>query len=478
MSAPAARVGDMHVCPKSTSKTPHVGGPVAAGCPTVLIGGAPAARVGDMAVCVGPPDKIASGSSTVLIGGKQAAHVGSRTAHGGAVVVGFPTVLVASGKGGGAVARVASKFQSLRSAVVGIARSAPSPAISPVAIPAAASIAPPRRIAPSELDGRQFKVCRTRDPADASRTVESIEEVERRNDGTYVAVGSVDPSVGLASPADVRRYAAPRPVPPSFPAISHLNGIDNSPDEALAESSWIADHLVADCPAYPRQACVLATYSADRGTIGDVAEAALAKVNVRWWKVQQQQERQMQDAIGSGRRITISAHSRGSIHTENAWREVRAAETSRLLKEQGATYAQDPSVKRAVDAASKTNRHTDIGTRRFEEARARRRAMRRLAETDAADLLNRHVTVVTSGNAVWMPDPSRRAIALVAEGPDGGKDLISTWFGHTRDVGGVKVVPVEGDESLLKHAFPEMYSPGVAEEHCRAITSPRTGASS
>jgi uncharacterized Zn-binding protein involved in type VI secretion len=54
----------------------------------------PAARVGDMAVCVGPPDVIALGSFTVLIGGMPAARLGDMTAHGGALVIGCPTVLI------------------------------------------------------------------------------------------------------------------------------------------------------------------------------------------------------------------------------------------------------------------------------------------------------------------------------------------------------------------------------------------------
>jgi uncharacterized Zn-binding protein involved in type VI secretion len=60
----------------------------------VLIGGMPAARVGDMAVCVGPPDVIALGSFTVLIGGMPAARLGDLTAHGGTLVLGYPTVLI------------------------------------------------------------------------------------------------------------------------------------------------------------------------------------------------------------------------------------------------------------------------------------------------------------------------------------------------------------------------------------------------
>jgi uncharacterized Zn-binding protein involved in type VI secretion len=99
MGKPAARAADMHVCPMVTPGVPpipHVGGPILPpGCPTVLIGGMPAARVGDMATCVGPPDTIIPpGSPTVLIGGMPAARMGDMTAHGGSIVLGFPTVLI------------------------------------------------------------------------------------------------------------------------------------------------------------------------------------------------------------------------------------------------------------------------------------------------------------------------------------------------------------------------------------------------
>jgi uncharacterized Zn-binding protein involved in type VI secretion len=74
-----------------------VGGPILPPCcPTVLIGGLPAARVTDLATCVGPPDIIVLGSFTVLIGGLPAARMGDLTAHGGSIVLGFPTVLIGS----------------------------------------------------------------------------------------------------------------------------------------------------------------------------------------------------------------------------------------------------------------------------------------------------------------------------------------------------------------------------------------------
>ena len=91
---PAARISDMHVCPMVTGIVPHVGGPVAKGDPTVIIGFMPAARISDMCVCVGPPDMIAKGSATVKIGFMPAARLGDMTVHGGSIVMGFPTVLI------------------------------------------------------------------------------------------------------------------------------------------------------------------------------------------------------------------------------------------------------------------------------------------------------------------------------------------------------------------------------------------------
>lgn len=95
---PAARLTDLHQCPMVTPGVPpipHVGGPIAGpGAPTVLIGGLPAAKVGDLAVCVGPPDAVIKGSATVKVMGLPAARMGDKTAHGGTIVLGWPTVQI------------------------------------------------------------------------------------------------------------------------------------------------------------------------------------------------------------------------------------------------------------------------------------------------------------------------------------------------------------------------------------------------
>jgi uncharacterized Zn-binding protein involved in type VI secretion len=59
---------DVHACPLVNGLQPHVGGTVAVGSITVLIGGLGAARQGDTIVEPGGPNAIAAGAPTVLIG--------------------------------------------------------------------------------------------------------------------------------------------------------------------------------------------------------------------------------------------------------------------------------------------------------------------------------------------------------------------------------------------------------------------------
>lgn len=104
MGKPAARIGDMHVCPLPY----HVGGPIISGSPNVLINSIPAARVSDKATCMAPPDTIAKGSAGVQINGKPAARITDTTAHGGVIVAGSVNVLI------GETATVSTKMDTPR----------------------------------------------------------------------------------------------------------------------------------------------------------------------------------------------------------------------------------------------------------------------------------------------------------------------------------------------------------------------------
>jgi uncharacterized Zn-binding protein involved in type VI secretion len=107
MIAPVARISDFHVCPMQTPAIvpiPHVGGPILTpGVPTVMAGGVPIVAVGDMAICVGGgfPDPFIVGSFTVLAMGRPIVRISDTMAHGGAVLIGLPTVMIGDSGGGG-----------------------------------------------------------------------------------------------------------------------------------------------------------------------------------------------------------------------------------------------------------------------------------------------------------------------------------------------------------------------------------------
>ncbi|MCF6251777.1 MAG: PAAR domain-containing protein [Methylococcaceae bacterium] len=102
MGKPAARLGDMHVCPKvEPGPVPHVGGPILEGSPDVFINDLPAARVGDAELCVGPTDKISSGSPSVFINWKPAARMGDSCAHGGKITIGSSNVFIGDSSSSG-----------------------------------------------------------------------------------------------------------------------------------------------------------------------------------------------------------------------------------------------------------------------------------------------------------------------------------------------------------------------------------------
>ena len=86
MGFPAARIGDMHVCPfvftppPPAPPIPAVGGPITTGFPTVITLGMPQARISDLCACVPPtpPHPIVKGSPTVIVGGMPAARCHAR----------------------------------------------------------------------------------------------------------------------------------------------------------------------------------------------------------------------------------------------------------------------------------------------------------------------------------------------------------------------------------------------------------------
>lgn len=97
-SKPVALLGDMHTCPAiAPGPVPHVGGPVVSpGQSMVRVNGRPMAVTGGSCLCTGVPctDTMTTGSAHVRINGRAVMRIGDKTAHGGVIVTGAPTVRI------------------------------------------------------------------------------------------------------------------------------------------------------------------------------------------------------------------------------------------------------------------------------------------------------------------------------------------------------------------------------------------------
>jgi uncharacterized Zn-binding protein involved in type VI secretion len=93
---PAARILDMVACPMFTGPAPHVAAPILLNISfNTMIGMLPAAKLGSMALCQGIiPNPIIKGSAGVMINSMPAARIGDNAAHGGAIILGLPTVII------------------------------------------------------------------------------------------------------------------------------------------------------------------------------------------------------------------------------------------------------------------------------------------------------------------------------------------------------------------------------------------------
>lgn len=78
---PAARLGDLHTCPKMPP-----GGAIIAGASSVMFEGKPAARLNDACACADGPSHVGTASRSVTIEGQPAARVGDTTCHHGVIL--------------------------------------------------------------------------------------------------------------------------------------------------------------------------------------------------------------------------------------------------------------------------------------------------------------------------------------------------------------------------------------------------------
>jgi hypothetical protein len=300
----------------------------------------------------------------------------------------------------------------------------------------------------SDFDSKQFRVS-----GRAPNRV--VEEVKRTvgEDGkvTYYATGLVTGFNGKA-PA-IAPYPEPISLGDWYPAVTHINGMAVAPKSgiqsamALQESVNSAMGGTGDVDVAMGQDAidVLYTYSAQRGgMVSDVWDCIKGKVGVEDPATEKQIEI-MLDAVRRKKRVTVSAHSRGTIKTDNAVMEAHKILSAERLPQVRTDMAD--SVREYWEA-------NDPGMGFTPEMLAEI-SFKGIADKQAKEEMNLYIHLIYAGNAVQYPS-SIVPPTLYA----GGLDFVSMFVGsYTKLLTGAK-----SPGAFKGHGFVGNYVPHVGKE--------------
>lgn len=311
----------------------------------------------------------------------------------------------------------------------------------------------------SDFDSKQFRV--TGRPPDRR-----IEEVKRRQmqDGTvvYYAMGLVTNFNGKVPV--IAPYPEPRSLGDWYPSVTHINGMNVAPTSGILSAVALQESVnrVLDAQnevAFGQDAVdVLYTYSAQRGNPAvDVWDCIKGKLRIED-EATRRQEDIMLDAVRGKNRVTVSAHSRGTIKTDNAVRNVHEILTNEFLPEvRGERFDEMVEYWRANDPG--------IG---LEPELLAEVSLKGLAQERAKQAMNAYIQLVYAGNAVQYPSDFLKVDMFV-----GGMDVVSMFVGTYSEtgraihaaigIGGTTDSSVRSVGGGKGHGFVENYIPGVSQ---------------
>ena len=310
----------------------------------------------------------------------------------------------------------------------------------------------------SDFDSTQYRVS-GRAP---NRKVEQVERHVEDGNVVYYATGIVTGFKGSAP--IVTEYTAPISLGDWFPKVTHINGMNVAPKAGIMSAVALQDNLNEEIGgendvALEQDAVdVLYTYSAQRGNpLVDVFDCIKGKLQIKDQATRRQEEI-MLDAVRRRKRVTVSAHSRGTIKTDNAVRIVH----KKLSKE----YL--PEITKADFAWVKDywQNNPIPGLRTKELVKD---TLKAFADKKAQAQMNEYIQLIYAGNAVLYPSAFLDFKMFV-----GGQDVVSMFvgtyseLGRKRDVvlgiGGSKDSKVKSVGKGKGHGFAGNYVPAVAGE--------------
>jgi hypothetical protein len=310
----------------------------------------------------------------------------------------------------------------------------------------------------SDFDSKQFRVS-GRAP---NRKIEEVKRTETE-DGrvVYYAMGLVTGFNGKVP------MIAPYPEPISlgdwYPNVTHINGMAVAPKSGILSAAALQESVnnalgTMDDVALGQEAVdVLYTYSAQRGGIGaDLWDCIKGKVEVEDPATEKQKEI-MLDAVHRKKRVTVSAHSRGTIKTDNAVMAVHD-----LLTTEVTPQVRQDRLQEAIDFWTENDPGIGIEPDMLAEI-----TIQNMGKEEAKRLMNLYIQLVYAGNAVSYPSSILKPTMFV-----GGLDLVSMFVGSYSSI-------VSGTRSVGKtrgHGFVGNYVPSVGQEIAQDVRlrNPRT----
>lgn len=287
-----------------------------------------------------------------------------------------------------------------------------------------------------------------------------IEAINRRveQDGTvvYYRTGSV--TVGDGDRPKIDAYDQPIAMPDGWlPTVTHINGMMVKPNSGIGSAIRLQQELAnaggeallaTDVPS------VLYTYSAHRGFVTDLAECV-------WGKLYQDDDatdRQTQIMLGAVKnqhRTTVSAHSRGTIKTDNAVRNAHGRISAGFLPAALADPAVAALARDAARVAARANADLGLSNDMLEPV-YRRLFARQQADRLASAELDKFVQLIYAGNAVQFPSAAVNLNLVVADS-DPVTIGVGKYFGFAK---GKKTTMTDVAGS---HGFNDHYAKTVAE---------------
>ncbi|MBN9392788.1 MAG: hypothetical protein J0I20_32455 [Chloroflexi bacterium] len=335
--------------------------------------------------------------------------------------------------------------------------------------------APGKNATFDDFDGKQYRIY-GRKP---NRIIEEVKKRTIDDKPVYFAMGQV---VDFQATMPVVRYY-PQPVSLGdwYPQVTHLNGMNTKPQSGLESALALQESVnlnldqgMKDEGVALRQDAVevLYTYSAQRGEgmsgfAADVFDCIKGKVGVED-TVTASQTDLMVTAVNTKKRTTVSAHSRGTIKTDNAVREAY----SQLVEQYMPAGRKDPETIKNAVAHAQSIEDSGMGfDHETAYAIALEGAARDFADKLARKNMDAFIQLVYAGNAVSYPSS-----VLPVEMFVGSSDLISMGVG-TYTNPGAKLASGNSKTKLHKqsggHGFTENYASPVGATIAKDILENR-----